>query len=270
MSLSVGILGLDGTRTDTIELPEIFKCAYRPDVIHKVCVNSYSHRFQKQGRYPAAGEVVSAESRNTGLGMARVARARGEGFPRAGQAAGVAGVRHGRLAHPPEPWKKIHKRLNKKEKRLALCSAIAATAKKELIVERGHKIGTVSEFPILVSKDVEALTKTKELKRTLINLGLNDDLERAATSKKAKSGTARRRGRKNYVAYSALIVTGSSDANVHHMSGSLPGIHVKTAKQLNVLDLAPGSKQIRLTIFSESAIDELSKLYSVQEKVRRD
>jgi large subunit ribosomal protein L4e len=265
MSLSVGIHGLDGTRKDTAVLPAIFESAYRPDVIHKVYVNSISHKYQKQGRYPAAGEIVSAESRNTGLGMARVARARGEGFPRAGQAAGVAGVRHGRLAHPPESWKIIYKKVNKKEKRLALCSAIAATARKELIIKRGHKIGNISEFPILVSNDLESITKTKDLKRTLTNLGLKEDMDRAAVSKKARSGTARRRGRNSHSAYSALIVTSSGDAKVRHVSGSLPGVHVKQAKQLNVLDLAPGSKQIRLTIYSLSAIEELRQTHLVQD-----
>ncbi len=267
MSKSVAILELDGASKETVVLPKIFSSVYRPDVIHKVYVNSLSHGYQKQGRYPAAGEIVSAESRNTGLGMARVARARGEGFPRAGQAAGVAGVRHGRLAHPPESWKKIYKKVNKKEKRLALRSAIAATAKKELIVKRGHNIGKISDFPILVSNDLESLERTKELKKTLINLGLEEDMDRAALSKKSRSGTARRRGRKNYVAYSALIVTGSGDAKVRHISGSLPGVHVKGVRQLSVLDLAPGSKQIRLTIFSVNAIDELRRLDSVQDKM---
>ena len=60
--------------------------------MHKVYINLLSHKYQRQGRYPAAGEIVSAESRNTGLGIARLARARGEGFQRAGQAAGVSGV----------------------------------------------------------------------------------------------------------------------------------------------------------------------------------
>ena len=64
--------------------------------------------------------MVSAESRNTGLGIARIARARGEGFARAGQAAGVAGVRHGRASHPPESWKDIYKKINKKEKQAGI------------------------------------------------------------------------------------------------------------------------------------------------------
>ena len=70
---------------------------------------------------------MSAESRNTGLGIARLARAKGEGFSRAGQAAGVAGVRKGRLAHPPESWKVTYKKLNKKENNIALLSAISST-----------------------------------------------------------------------------------------------------------------------------------------------
>ena len=269
MSISIGVLGLDGTRSNTILLPTIFRSPYRPDVIHKVYINSLSHRFQRQGRYPAAGEIVSAESRNTGLGMARIARARGEGFPRAGQAAGVAGVRHGRLSHPPESWKNIYKKVNKKEKGLALRSAIAATARKDLIVKRGHKIGNISEFPILVSEELESLAKTKDLKTTLINLGLKEDMDRAAISRKGRSGTARRRGRKGHVAHSALIVTSSGDAKVRHLSGSLPGVQVKALNQLNVLDLAPGSRQVRLTIFSTSAIEELRERYSGQDTVNQ-
>jgi large subunit ribosomal protein L4e len=69
------------------------------------------------------------------------------------------------------------------------------------------------------------------------------------------------------VAYSALIVTGSVDAKVRHISGSLPGVHVKGVRQLSVLDLVPGSKQIRLTIFSVNAIDELRRLDSMQDKM---
>src|SRR6188472_3472830 len=122
------IVALTGKDSGEIDLPVVFDTPYRPEVIHKVYVNLLSHSFQRQGRYPGAGENVSAESRNTGLGIARIARARGEGFSRAGQAAGVAGVRKGRLAHPPVSWKIIAKKVNKKEKMLGFCSAIAATA----------------------------------------------------------------------------------------------------------------------------------------------
>lgn len=267
MSLDVGVFGLDGHQTGTTLLPKVFKSTYRSDVIHKVCVNMLSHRFQRQGRYPAAGENVSAESRNTGLGMARIARARGDGFPRAGQAAGVAGVRHGRVAHPPESWKKIYKKVNKKEKSLALRSAIAATARKDLIEKRGHKLGNVSNFPIVVSSDIESVSKAKDLKKILISLGMSEDLSRANSSRKVRSGVARRRGRKNRVGYSALIVTGSEKDKICQVSGSLPGVHIRSVRKLSVLDLAPGSKQIRLTVFSQNAIDKLKDVRPVQYRV---
>ena len=50
MSLNVGVFNLDGREKNTTILPEVFNSAYRPDVIHKVCVNMSSHRFQRQGR----------------------------------------------------------------------------------------------------------------------------------------------------------------------------------------------------------------------------
>ena len=260
------VIALDGTDSGEIELPAVFDTPYRPEVIHKVYVNVLSHSYHRQGRYPAAGEMVSAESRNTGLGIARLARARGEGFPRAGQAAGVAGVRHGRVAHPPESWKDIYKKINRKEKQLGLCSAIAVTAKKELVQRRGHKIGNEVKLPLVVSNDIESIAKTKDLKNALIRLGLGDDLARASHIRKARSGTARRRGRSARSGTSALIIVGN-DSKLVTLSESIPGINIKHAKELSILDLVPGSKPIRLTIYSQSAIDYLKTLHAPMHKV---
>ena len=79
--MKANVVGLDGRDVGEIELPMVFETPYRPEVIHKVYVNLLSHSYQRQGRYPAAGEMVSAQSRNTGLGIARVARAQGRRFP---------------------------------------------------------------------------------------------------------------------------------------------------------------------------------------------
>src|SRR5215204_1496348 len=251
------VIALDGTDSGEIELPAVFDTPYRPEVIHKVYVNVLSHSYHRQGRYPAAGEMVSAESRNTGLGIARLARARGEGFPRAGQAAGVAGVRHGRVAHPPESWKDIYKKINRKEKQLGLCSAIAVTAKKELVQRRGHKISNEVKLPLVVSNDIESIAKTKDLKNALIRLGLGDDLARASLVRKARSARS---------GTSALIVVGN-DSKLVTLSESIPGINIKHAKELSILDLVPGSKPIRLTIYSQSAIDYLKTLHAPMHKV---
>ena len=254
----VKILEMDGSNQNTIDLPTIFKTPYRPEVIQKVYNNINSYSFQKQGRYPAAGQMVSAESRNTGLGIARLARAKGEGFPRAGQAAGVAGVRHGRLAHPPVSWKNIYKKVNKKEKLLALCSAIAATANADLIRKRGHLFSNNIQLPIIVSNKIESITKSKDLEKILIKIGLEDDLKRTHV-RRIKSVHKNDTNRRS--ALSVLIIV-SNDDNVGRLNNSLPGIAVKTVKSVSVLDLAPGSKPARLTIFSESAIKELNTLKS--------
>ena len=44
--------------------------------------------------------------------------------------------------------------------------------------------------------------------------------------------------------------------------GSFPGVEAKSAKDLSVLDLAPGSDPIRLTVYSKSAIEEIAKIKS--------
>ncbi|HZB64751.1 MAG TPA: 50S ribosomal protein L4 [Nitrososphaeraceae archaeon] len=252
----INILETDGSNRSTITLPAVFETPYRPEVIQKVYNNLNSYTFQRQGRYPAAGQMVSAESRNTGLGIARIARARGEGFPRAGQAAGVASVRHGRLAHPPVSWKNIYKKVNKKEKLLALCSAIAATTKSELIKRRGHKIKDEIQLPIVVSNEIESVVKSKDLEKILLNLGLEEDLKRTfiRRNKSFHKNSFNRRS-----ALSVLILVGN-DEKIGRLSNSLPGITVKSVKSVSVLDLAPGSKPVRLTIFSENAIKELSNL----------
>lgn len=253
---TINILETDGSNKNTITLPEVFETPYRPEVIQKVYNNLNSYTFQRQGRYPAAGQMVSAESRNTGLGIARIARARGEGFPRAGQAAGVASVRHGRLAHPPVSWKNIYKKINKKEKLLALCSAIAATTNSELIKRRGHKIKDEIQLPIVVSNEIESIVKSKDLEKILLNLGLEEDLKRTfiRRNKSFHKNSINRRS-----ALSVLILVGN-DEKIGRLSNSLPGITVKSVKSVSVLDLAPGSKPVRLTIFSENAIQQLNNL----------
>ena len=250
------VLDLDRSNVGSIDLPQVFLTPYHPAVIHKTYVSLISHSYQPQGRYPFAGEIVSAESRNTGLGIARIARARGQGFPRAGQAAGVAGVRHGRVAHPPVSFKRIYKKINKKEKILALCSAIAATSRRDLVKRRGHELEDSLELPLIVSNKIESIDKANDLNRALIKLGLEADLERAKSKSRTVRGTSRRHGRSSGVSVLLLV---SRNSNIMKLSRSLAGVDVKAVDSLNVMDLLPGSKPIRLTMYSQNAIDALVK-----------
>ena len=133
--------------------------------------------------------VADSNDPPTGQGVSRVARASGGGGGRQGQGAEVASTRGGRQAHPPIVEKVIYKKLNKKENKLALCSAIAGTASKEIVESRGHKIEGIESFPIIVSDDIESISKASEILKVLDSLKLTQDLKRLE-SRKARSGKA--------------------------------------------------------------------------------
>jgi len=120
---TVKIFNLEGKQTGKMELPPIFETPLRPDVIKRAVLSIQSHRIQPQGRDPMAGKRTSAESRGTGSGTARIPRSKG-GSARGAFAPGTVS---GRQGHPPMAEKIIVKKIPKKERRLALFSAIAAT-----------------------------------------------------------------------------------------------------------------------------------------------
>ncbi len=257
----------DGTRQEEIELPLVFSTPYRKELICKAYTNLNSHRFQRQGRHPTAGMDVVADSHDppTGRGVSRVARAQGGGGGRQGQGAEVASTRGGRQAHPPIVEKVIYKKLNKKEKKLALCSAIAATASKELVKSRGHRVEGIESFPIVVSDDIESVSRTNVILRILDSLKLSQDVKRLY-ARKARSGQSRLRGRSKKVGKSVLFVVKDA-ANISRAVGALPGVEATAAKDLSVLDLSPGSDPIRLTVYSKSAIKEIGKIKSTHLEV---
>ena len=252
-----------GSKEGEIELPLIFSTPFRRDLIHKAWINITSHKFQPQGRHPSAGQDVVADSNDppTGQGVSRVARAKGGGGGRQGQGAEVASTRGGRQAHPPIVAKVIYKKLNKKENKLALCSAIAATASKDLIELRGHKIEGIKTFPIIVSDDIESVSKANDISEILDSLKLKQDVDRL-DSRKVRSGQSRLRGRSKKVGKSVLFVT-KNISNLSKAIGSFPGVEVRKVTDLSILDLAPGAHPIRLTVYTKSAIKEIAKIKSI-------
>ena len=256
-----------GTKDGEVELPPVFSTPFRRELIHKAFTNLTSHKFQPQGRHPTAGQDVVADSNDppTGQGVSRVARAQGGGGGRQGQGAEVASTRGGRQAHPPIVEKVIYKKLNKKEKKLALCSAIAATASKDRVESRGHKVEGIESFPIVVSDDIESVSKTSEVSKILDSLKLTQDVQRLQ-ARKPRSGQSRLRGRSKKVGKSVLFVTKDA-SKISKAIGALPGVEATSVKDLSVLDLAPGSDPIRLTVYSKSAIEEIGKIKSTHLEV---
>ena len=260
--MKVSTFNTNGAKESEIELPLIFSTPFRKDLISKSYTNLTSHKFQPQGRRPTAGMDVVARSNDppTGQGTSRIAKMRGGGGGRQGQAGGVASVRGGRQAHPPKAQKVIFKKLNKKENKLALCSAIAATQSKELIESRGHKTGNLKTFPIVIADDIESVTKTKEVLKILDSLHLMQDIDRLK-SRRPRTGKSALRGRGTKIGKSILFVV-SDSKKLSHACGSIPGVDVQSAKNLSVLDLAPGGVPIRLVIYSKKALDEIEKIKS--------
>lgn len=245
------VFDLEGKNVGRISIPKVFKTPFRPDVIKKAVVAFQSHRLQPQGRNVMAGKRTTAESWGTGRGMARIPRT-----SRLGRAAFAPGTVGGRLAHPPVVEKKIRKKISKKEKQLALESAIAATGLKEIVENRGHVIDDVPDFPLVVSDNVQNVSKTKELKEILINLGVWPDVYRVKRSIKIRAGKGKMRGRKKKSAIGPLIVV-SKNNGVLQAARNLPGVDVALVEDLYAELLAPGSHPGRLTIWTKSCFVEL-------------
>jgi large subunit ribosomal protein L4e len=251
------IFNLEGKPIGKIKLPPAFETVLRSDVIKRAVLAIQSNSFQPQGRNPMAGKRTTAESRGVNLGMSRISRIKGP----VGRGALAPGTVGGRAAHPPTSNKKIVKRIPKKEKRLALLSAIAATASKEVVASRGHSIEDALEIPLIVTDDLEGLKKVKEVEEALIHLGVFSDIYRVKESRKIRAGKGKYRGRKTKQAIGPLIVV-AENKGIVEASRNIPGVEVVTVNNLNVETLAPGTHPGRLTIWTNSAIEKLNELYS--------
>jgi large subunit ribosomal protein L4e len=255
-NISAKVFNLKGEEVAKHNLPQIFNTPNRPDVIKRAVITIQSHKIQPQGRDPMAGKKNTAEGRGTGLGIARIPRLKERG-QRAAFAPGTVG---GRSAHPPEAKKKVKKKIPRKENRLALRSAIAATGSKDIVALRGHIIDEVPDFPLVIVDDIQSLKKTKDVEEALMNLGVWPDIFRSKESRKVRAGKGKMRGRKMKQAVGPLLVITKNDG-VAEAARNLPGIEVASLRNLNAEMLAPGTHPGRLTVWTKSAFEKLEKVF---------
>ncbi len=255
--MNVSVVELDGKASRKVELPQVFETPLRPDLIRRAYWLVNSHHIQPKGRDPMAGMKTSAETYNppTGRGVSRVPRVKGAGYSRSGQAAGIASVVKGRLPHPPKAAKVVYLRINRKERRLALASAVAYTASQEAVTSRGHRVKKIG-LPIVVSDDLESISKTSEFVTLLEKVGLKDELRRLYDGVKRNSGKSRLRGRSYRERVGPLVVV-TNDRGVGKTAQAIPGVEVARVDSLNVLQLAPGGVPGRLTMWTESSLTAL-------------
>ena len=240
------IYDLDGETDGEVELPSVFETPVRSDLIAKAVRAAQANRKQDYGTDEYAGLRTPAESFGSGRGQAHVPK-------QDGRARRVPQAVKGRAAHPPKAEKDRSIDINDKERRLAVRSALAATTDAELVAERGHEFDR-DEVPVVVSDDFEDLVKTQAVLGLLEALDLDADIERADETK-IKAGKGSMRGRKYRRPSSILFVTSDEPSKA---ARNLAGVDVATAREVNAEDLAPGTVPGRLTVFTESAIEEVA------------
>jgi large subunit ribosomal protein L4e len=239
---------LDGEEDGSVDLPNVFETTVRTDLIERAVLAAQANRKQDYGADDYAGMRTSAESPGSGRGMAHVPRTNGEAA-RVPQAVG------GRKAHPPKEETDRSLDINTKERKQAVRSAIAATADADLVAERGHRFDDELDLPLVVSDDFEDLVKTKEVVSFLEAVGADADVERAEENRSIRAGQGTTRGRKYNTPRSVLFVTSDEPSKA---ARNLAGADVATAREVNAEDLAPGADAGRLTVWTESAIEEVA------------
>jgi len=267
VEMKVNVYDKEGKAVSKIDLPKVFSEPLREDLILRAVLASQSNRRQPHSTSIAAGMRSSAHYHGSRRGvrwtmmgreMARMSRLHGKipGYLMY-RARKVPQAVKGRPAHPPKVETLWAQKINKKERKKAIRSAIAATADKKLVEKRGHRISSVKELPIVVDDSIEKLKKTSEVKKVLEALGLKDELDRIS-QKKVRKGKIKKRGRKYKTKIGPLIVV-SKDEGVGKAVRSMRGANVSRVENLSAEFLAPGAMAGRLAIFTKGAIEKLGK-----------
>lgn len=262
--MNLKILNLENKETGTTKLPAQFSEEIRPDLIKRATLAINNNKRQMYGADPRAGKKQSAKlSRRRrdykgayGKGLSRMPR---KTMTRRGMqmnfvGAFAPGTVGGRRAFPPVPRDFSHK-INDKERRKAIRSALAATVDKEIVAARGHKIP--ANYPFAITTEFEKLSKTKEVQKTLETLGFGNELERSRT-RKVRAGIGKARGRPYKETKGPLFIVSDNCKAIKAVQG-IRGVDVVAVKRVNAALLAPGAHAGRLTIFTQAALEKLDK-----------
>ncbi|MFP4005867.1 MAG: 50S ribosomal protein L4 [Candidatus Hadarchaeia archaeon] len=259
--MKANVKSVSGNENNKVDLPSVFDEDIRPDIVKRSVHSAQSSRKQPKGSNPKAGMETTAETPMKGSGRTRVRRVKGSGYHAAGRGAWAPFTEGGRAAHPPKSEKKIGEDINKREKEIAIRSAISATKDRKIVEKRGHEIDGVEDFPIIVEDDFEEIEKTREVKEVFENLGIWRDVERVKNGKKIRAGKGKYRGRKYKKRVGPLLVV-SEDSGIFRGARNIPGVEITKVDQLNSEMLAPGGVLGRLTVWTSSAIDEIEGRFS--------
>src|SRR3989344_2283194 len=247
------LYSIEGKELGNIEIAEQFKETYHPNLIKRAVLAVQFNKRQRYGAFAEAGKrasvVISKRRRDYrtsyGHGISRAPRKviwrRGRQFGWVG--ANAPGTTKGRKAHPPKAAKNLSVKINNKEAKKAIRSALSATLSKEIVQTRNHILPQI--FPLFIESKIESTNKAKEANNILNMLGLEKELARAAI-KKVRAGKGKNRGRK-YRKKTSLLIVVSENCSLVKSAKNIPGVQVAIIDKLNPELLAPGTHAGRLT-----------------------
>jgi large subunit ribosomal protein L4e len=247
----VNVYGLDGSVKGTADLPQVFSTPFRPDVIRRAVVSAQANRRQRYGPSKVAGMRHAVSTWGKGRGVSRVQRLK-QGRTGAESPNNVGG----RRAHPPKVEHDFGKKINDKERRLAISSALAATSRTEMVRSRGHRFNEGVTLPVVVEDGMENLERTKDVLSMLQSIGLGADIQRASDGLHVKAGRGKMRGRR-YKRPRSILVIASSGSAIITGARNLPGVSATSPRGLNAEYLAPGGDPGRLVVISKKALEAI-------------
>ncbi len=265
--MKASVLGLDGKKVREIDLPAHFEADVDSGLIKRAVLSMQSNARHPKGSFPRAGRENTAKylgrrsmptrERGINVGRARLPRTNNRRGRLMGRVASVPRAVGGPKAHPPKAEADRTEKVNRKERRAALASAISACAKPGLVSER-HVLEKGLSLPLVVEEKFEEIEKTKKLREVFKALNVLPDLDNAKEKTRRRAGKGKQRGRKKKQKKSVLIVTGKG-SKVFKAARNLPGVDVCVSRNLNAELLAPGAVAGRLVVWSEAAIKNLGK-----------
>lgn len=256
------IYTIDGKQGKELTLPSCFNETVRATLIQKII--EAKKVWQPYGPSPVAGNQYAASGKlkhhrkvwksQYGRGMSRIPRKqmsrRGSQFNWVG--ATVPNTRGGRKVHSPKVLSMISlPRINKKELKLAVMSALTATVNAKWLIKRYETLKNekITTIPFVVESKLTEL-KAKDLIASLKKI-LGEKLYTLAPKKKSlRAGIGKLRGRKYKSNLGLLIVIGNDEK----LKSS--AFDVQKVNKLGVNDLAKGGVG-RLTVYTEKAIKDI-------------
>jgi len=260
------ILDINGKQGKEITLPKCFSGKVREDIVAKVLESKKIK--QPYSPSPVAGKQHSASGllkhhrkvwkSSYGRGMSRIPRKimtrKGSQFNWVG--AEVSNTRGGRRPHPPKVLGMITRlKINKKEQRIAIESALSATINEKYIVKKYSTLDKlkIEKLPFIVESKLATL-KAKELISSLKKILGKNLFDLAIQKKSIRSGRGKLRGRKYKSNAGMLLVVGDDEKL------KTTAFDVVNVKKLSINDLANGGVG-RLTVYTENAIKNLENKF---------